>query len=114
QQKTKTPIMSSTTSTLRHPKGPAELEPAQSAGPFLRLFIESSVGSKILVALTGIGLAVFTLFHMIGNLKLFQGPDAINAYAAFLKHDLGVLIWIARAGLLAIFLLHLALAIRLK
>jgi succinate dehydrogenase / fumarate reductase cytochrome b subunit len=106
--------MSSTTSKLRHPKGPAEIEPAQSAGPFLRLFIESSVGSKILVALTGIGLTVFTLVHMIGNLKLFQGPDAINAYASFLKHDLGVLIWIARVGLLAIFLLHLCIAIRLK
>jgi succinate dehydrogenase / fumarate reductase cytochrome b subunit len=50
---------------------------------------------------------------MIGNLKLFQGPDAINAYAYFLKHSLGALIWIARAGLLAIFVLHLSLAIRL-
>ncbi len=51
---------------------------------------------------------------MIGNLKVFSGPDAINGYAYFLKHDLGVLIWIARAGLLAIFVLHLSLAIRLK
>jgi succinate dehydrogenase / fumarate reductase cytochrome b subunit len=51
---------------------------------------------------------------MIGNLKLFQGPEAINHYADFLKHDIGVLLWIARVGLLAIFVLHLSLAIRLK
>jgi succinate dehydrogenase / fumarate reductase, cytochrome b subunit len=106
--------MSSATSKLRHPKGPTEPKPSQAAGPFLRTFIDSSVGSKVLMALTGLGLAIFALFHMIGNLKVFQGPDAINAYAAFLKHDLGILIWIARAGLLTIFLLHLALAIRLK
>ncbi|HEV3383254.1 MAG TPA: succinate dehydrogenase cytochrome b subunit [Gemmata sp.] len=106
--------MPSTTCKLRHPKGHSELQPDQSAGPFLLAFLESSVGSKVLVGLTGLGLTAFTLFHMIGNLKLFQGPDAINAYAAFLKHDLGLLIWIARVGLLTIFLLHLSLAIRLK
>jgi succinate dehydrogenase / fumarate reductase cytochrome b subunit len=107
-------IMSSATSKLRHPKGPAEPEPNQAPGPFLLAFLESSVGSKVLMALTGVGLTVFALVHMIGNLKLFQGPDAINNYAYFLKHDLGVLIWVARAGLLTIFVLHLVLAIRLK
>jgi succinate dehydrogenase / fumarate reductase cytochrome b subunit len=105
---------STTTSTLRHPKGPTEIEKDQSGGPFSLAFLESSVGSKVLVGLTGLGLAGFALFHMIGNLKLLQGPDSINAYAAFLKHDLGILIWLARAGLLAIFLLHITLAIRLK
>ena len=50
---------------------------------------------------------------MIGNLKVFSGPDSVNGYAHFLKHDLGLLLWLARAGLLAIFVLHLALAIRL-
>jgi succinate dehydrogenase / fumarate reductase cytochrome b subunit len=77
-------------------------------------FLDSSVGAKITVALTGLGLVTFTVFHMIGNLKVFQGPEAINGYAYFLKHNLGALIWIARAGLLAIFLLHVALAVRLK
>lgn len=76
-------------------------------------FFDSSVGAKITVALTGLGLVTFTIFHMIGNLKVFSGPDAINTYASFLKHDLGLLIWLARAGLLAIFVLHLTLAIRL-
>jgi succinate dehydrogenase / fumarate reductase cytochrome b subunit len=106
--------MASATGKLRHPKGPTEAKPDQAAGPFLQSFIVSSVGSKILIALTGLGLAIFALIHMIGNLKLFQGPDAINAYAVFLKHDLGVLIWVGRASLLAIFILHIALAVRLK
>jgi succinate dehydrogenase / fumarate reductase, cytochrome b subunit len=106
--------MSTATSKLRHPKGPPEPESSQAAGPFLRTFLESSVGSKIVIALTGLGLAVFSFFHMIGNLKLLQGQDAINAYAAFLKHELGILLWGARAGLLTIFIAHLTLAIRLK
>ncbi len=99
--------------TVRHPKGPPEHEPTREAGPFLSALVNSSVGAKILVALTGLGLVTFVVFHMIGNLKVFQGPDAINGYAYFLKHDLGALIWLARAGLLALFVLHLGLAIRL-
>lgn len=108
------PIMESAT-TVRHPKGAIEERPGSGAGPFLGAVVESSVGSKVLVALTGTGLVSFVLFHMIGNLKFLSGePDSINGYAYFLKHDLGALIWIARAGLLGIFVLHLALAIRLK
>ena len=100
--------------TVRHPKGHPEPEPARGAVPFLWAFLDSSVGAKVTVALTGLGLVTFTTFHTIGNLKVFSGPDAINGYASFLKHDLGALIWIARAGLLGIFALHLALAIRLS
>jgi succinate dehydrogenase / fumarate reductase cytochrome b subunit len=99
--------------TVRHPKGPPKTDSARGAGPFLAALVDSSVGAKVLVALTGLGLVTFVVFHMIGNLKVFQGPDAINAYAYFLKHSLGALLWIARAGLLAIFVLHLVLAIRL-
>lgn len=99
--------------TARHPKGPAEPEPARSAGRFLVAFLDSSVGAKIIVALTGLGLVGFVVLHMIGNLKVFDGPDAINSYAYFLKHSLGALLWIFRAGLLVIFVLHIALAVRL-
>jgi succinate dehydrogenase / fumarate reductase cytochrome b subunit len=99
--------------TVRHPKGPPADQPTRGATPFLAALLDSSVGAKILVALTGLGLVTFVVFHMIGNLKVFQGPDAINAYADFLKHGLGALLWVARAGLLAIFVLHVALAIRL-
>jgi len=106
--------MPSPPTTPRHPKGPPETESATAAGPFLWALVDSSVGAKVLVALTGLGLVGFVVFHMIGNLKVFQGPQAINNYAYFLKHDLGALLWIARAGLLAIFVLHIVLAVRLK
>jgi len=106
--------MASTQAGPRHPKGSPQIDSTEEAAPFLSALLDSSVGAKILVALTGIGLVSFVVVHMIGNLKVFQGPDAINAYAYFLKHSLGALIWIARAGLLGIFVLHLALALRLQ
>jgi succinate dehydrogenase / fumarate reductase cytochrome b subunit len=106
--------MASATGTLRHPKGPAKTPTGLPPARFARAFLDSSVGAKVLVALTGLGLVTFVIVHLIGNLKLFQGPDAINRYAYFLKHDLGVIIWILRAGLLAIFVLHVWLAARLK
>src|SRR5438105_14978409 len=99
--------MSSAT-PVRHPKGPPVEKPDRGAVPFVWAFFDSSVGAKVTVALTGLGLVGFTIFHMIGNLKVFDdsGPQAINAYAHFLKHDLGLLLWLFRAGLLAIFVLH--------
>ncbi|MDB5306972.1 MAG: hypothetical protein JWO38_1174 [Gemmataceae bacterium] len=106
--------MASATGTVRHPKGPAEPPTGPDAAAFLKALLDSSVGAKALIGLTGVGLVLFVISHMIGNLKIFQGPDAINGYAYFLKHDIGSLLWVARAGLLLIFVLHLALAIRLK
>jgi succinate dehydrogenase / fumarate reductase, cytochrome b subunit len=76
-------------------------------------FVTSTVGAKFLVALTGLGLTGFVIAHMAGNLQIFLGPDAINEYAKKLK-DLGPLLWVARIGLLAIFVLHIGLAVRLK
>lgn len=104
--------------TVRHPKGPAEPATGPDAAAFIRASLNSSVGAKAVVGLTGLGLVLFVIFHMIGNLKLLPGGpesrDSINAYAQFLKHDLGLFLWIARGGLIAVFLLHIVLAIRLK
>lgn len=106
--------METATTGVRHPKGPAKDRKGPDAKAFATALLDSSVGAKILVALTGTALTLFVVFHMIGNLKVLQGPDAINGYAYFLKHDLGALIWLARGGLLLAFVLHLALALRLK
>jgi succinate dehydrogenase / fumarate reductase cytochrome b subunit len=106
--------METATAGVRHPKGPAKERKGPPARDFLAALLDSAVGAKVLVALTGTGLVGFVVAHLIGNLKIFQGPEALNHYAHLLKHDLGALLWIARGGLLAIFLLHLALAIRLK
>lgn len=80
---------------------------------WFRPYVTSTVGSKMLVAVTGLLLTGFVIAHMIGNLKVFAGPDAINDYAAFLK-SLGPLLWVARIGLLTVFVLHLFLALKLK
>jgi len=73
----------------------------------------STVGSKYLIALTGLALTGFVLVHMSGNLLIYKGRDALNSYALFLK-ERGALLWLARGGLLAAFLLHIGLTVRLK
>jgi succinate dehydrogenase / fumarate reductase cytochrome b subunit len=72
----------------------------------------SSVGSKTLMALSGLGLVGFVIAHMLGNLQVFAGPEKLNAYAKTLK-DLGPLLWVARIGLLGLFALHIGTAYRL-
>jgi succinate dehydrogenase / fumarate reductase cytochrome b subunit len=97
-----------------NPKGTRRYAAGTRAADWAADYLGSTVGNKVLVAVTGLSLSVFVLFHMIGNLKMFSGRESINAYAYFLKHDLGVLIWVARAGLLGTFLLHVFLTLRLK
>jgi succinate dehydrogenase / fumarate reductase cytochrome b subunit len=74
--------------------------------------LRSSLGSKFVMALTGLGLFGFVIAHMIGNLLLFAGPDALNSYAHTLKEN-GELLWPARVVLLALFIIHIVLGIRL-
>lgn len=79
---------------------------------FLR-FYRTTVGMKQLMALTGLALVGFIVAHLSGNLLVFKGQDAMNAYAAWLKSQ-GPLLWVARAGLFAVFAVHVYLGIRLK
>src|SRR5690625_4688829 len=65
----------------------------------------SQVGRKILSGLTGLFLLFFVIFHLIGNLAIFGSPDAMNAYSMML-HDFGSLLWVARIGLVIIFVVH--------
>lgn len=62
------------------------------------------------MAVTGAGLFLFVVGHLIGNLQVFLPPEAINAYADFLHSNPGML-WTARLGLLALVALHVASAI---
>ncbi|MGB0678962.1 MAG: succinate dehydrogenase cytochrome b subunit [Polyangiales bacterium] len=72
----------------------------------------STVGKKVVMALTGVVLFGFVLAHLLGNLQLYMGPEAINKYAAFLHANPGLL-WGARLVLLASVGLHIATAISL-
>lgn len=73
---------------------------------------QTSVGKKVSLALTGLGLAGYVLFHMLGNLQVFEGPRALNNYAAFLR-EMPILLWTARIGLVSIAVLHIGVATQL-
>lgn len=75
-------------------------------------FTRSSIGRKIIVALTGLVLLGFVIGHLLGNLQIFLGPDWINSYAEHLR-ALGPLLWLIRAFLLANVVLHIWFTIRL-
>lgn len=99
------------TPTVSTPPGAA----AKAAGPkgVVRTFLGSTIGAKMLVGLTGLGLVGFLFVHMAGNLQVFLGPEAINKYAYALKEQ-PLLLWPARLGLLAMFLTHVGLALHLN
>jgi succinate dehydrogenase / fumarate reductase cytochrome b subunit len=75
-------------------------------------FWRSSIGAKVTMAVTGLLLFAFVVAHLLGNLKLLSGPAAINSYAKMLA-DLGSLLWLARIGLLLVFVLHVVTGLRL-
>ena len=75
-------------------------------------FFKSTIGRKILMALTGLVLVLFVMGHMLGNLQIFLGPDAINAYAYKLHHVLPAsALWAIRIFLLACVGIHVWMAV---
>jgi succinate dehydrogenase / fumarate reductase cytochrome b subunit len=72
----------------------------------LQRFFHSSIGLKILMAVTGVILSAFVLGHMLGNLQVFQGPESIDAYGRLLRKE-PALLWTVRLGLLAAVGLHI-------
>ncbi len=67
--------------------------------------LTSSVGLKFLMGLTGLMLVLFLIAHLLGNLQVFLGEEALNAYAAKLQ-GLGGILWVMRLGLLSVFAVH--------
>ncbi len=76
-------------------------------------FYESTLGKKVVMAVTGVILFGYVLGHLIGNLQIYS-PDTqqINHYAHFL-HSHGVLLWVVRCGLLASVILHITASVQL-
>lgn len=72
----------------------------------LQRLLTSSIGLKIIMAVTGVILSGFVLGHMLGNLQVFQGAEAIDAYGALL-HKEPALLWAVRLGLLTAVGLHI-------
>jgi succinate dehydrogenase / fumarate reductase cytochrome b subunit len=75
-------------------------------------FYRSSVGKKVAMAVTGVIGIGFLIIHVLGNLLVFRGPDAINSYSRFL-HSTGELLWFARAVLIVAVILHVIAAYQL-
>src|SRR4030095_3904732 len=72
----------------------------------------STLGKKYIMALSGAGLFGFVVVHMLGNLQVFLGPEALNHYAVFLKSKPSLL-WGGRLGLLVLVLLHILTGVQL-
>ena len=81
----------------------------------VRRFWDSTVGKKVVMAATGLGGIGFALAHMAGNLQMFvptAPAQAMHEYALGLR-TLGPLLWVARAGLVAMVVLHVVAALQL-
>jgi succinate dehydrogenase / fumarate reductase cytochrome b subunit len=72
----------------------------------VRGLLFSSVGRKAIMAATGVLFCGFVLGHMAGNMLLYAGPAAINAYAARL-HSMPAFLWAVRLGLIGAVALHI-------
>jgi succinate dehydrogenase / fumarate reductase cytochrome b subunit len=100
------------------PRSAGKRPAALSGNPALALW-STAVGKKVVMAVTGIILVGFVIAHMLGNLKIFLGEEAIDKYALFLR-EVGeplfpyeVLLWGARIILLLSVVLHIVAAYEL-
>ncbi|HEV8145586.1 MAG TPA: succinate dehydrogenase cytochrome b subunit [Bryobacteraceae bacterium] len=82
------------------------------APPRAASFWSTSNGKKAVMAVTGVGLAGFTLAHLAGNLQIFLGPDKFNSYALTLR-ELPALTWTVRALLIVAVILHVWSSLKL-
>ena len=80
---------------------------------WLLTLYRSTIGKKMIMAVTGLMMVGFVIGHMAGNLQVFIGPAKMNGYAAFLKST-GELLWVVRLGLIGAVLLHVLMAWQLS
>ncbi len=73
----------------------------------------ASISTKILMALSGLMLVGFIVVHLLGNLQIFAGPEVFNAYPELLR-QYPKMLWTARIGLIAAFVLHIISAVYLS
>jgi succinate dehydrogenase / fumarate reductase cytochrome b subunit len=100
-------------------------KPQAKRGPagqpsFVGLLWHSTVGKKTAMAVSGIVMLLYLVGHMLGNLKIFFGPDDLNGYGhwlrtigePFLRYEW--FIWIVRVGLLVAVVVHAVAAYQLS
>jgi succinate dehydrogenase / fumarate reductase cytochrome b subunit len=80
---------------------------------FLVAFYRSTIGKKIIMAVTGLIGIGFVILHMAGNLQAFVSQDKINSYGALLHGPLAELTWLLRIVLIVAVVLHVLMAYQL-
>ncbi len=75
-------------------------------------FAKSSIGSKVLMALSGAVLLLWITGHMLGNLQIYAGQDALNSYAEKLR-SVAVFLYVVRVVMLVIVLTHIVTSVML-
>ena len=85
-----------------------------AASPYSRAFrfYESTVFKKAVMAITGVILLAYVIGHLIGNLQIYEGPEALDNYSKFL-HSMPAALWAARILLLAAVGLHILMTVQL-
>lgn len=78
----------------------------------VREFYASMIGKKAVMGITGLVGVVFVIGHALGNLFVFRGSEAMNAYSHFLKST-GELLWVVRIVLILAVVLHVVAALQL-
>lgn len=73
---------------------------------------QTAIGKKVAMAVSGILLVAFLISHMATNVLVFTAPEKLDAYGEWLR-SFGPLLWVARAGLLALIAVHIAAAYQL-
>lgn len=84
------------------------LESSSSAR--FRRYFSSSVGTKLLIGITGLLLFVYLVVHLAGNALIFAGPEIFNTYSHRLISN--PLIIPIELGLLLVFLVHIYKTVR--
>jgi succinate dehydrogenase / fumarate reductase cytochrome b subunit len=112
------PLVSEQVANRRRPGIAWKPHGAWSGNPAMTLW-STTVGKKVVMAVTGVVLVGFVIAHMLGNLKIFLGVEAIDTYASFLRTmgeplvPYGTLLWVARIILLVSVALHILAAVQL-
>ncbi|WP_245633542.1 succinate dehydrogenase cytochrome b subunit [Amycolatopsis jejuensis] len=88
--------------------------------PALLVFWRSTIGKKVVMAVTGLLFVAFLFVHMAGNLKIFFGPEDFDHYAGWLR-TIGEpvlqetwFLWVQRAVLVVALVLHVTAAVQLS
>jgi succinate dehydrogenase / fumarate reductase cytochrome b subunit len=85
----------------------------------VRRFWDSTIGKKVVMAVSGALLLAFVFAHMVGNLKTFLGAGDLNGYAHWLRTigepvlHYAWFLWIQRVVLLVALVLHVTAAVQL-